>query len=301
MAWIKSALAAYGATALFVVVWSSGGIFAEIGVTHASASAFLTMRFALATVVLALIGAWRRRWLPARGTRVYVAATGALLTGSYSVCYFLALERGLTPGLLAAILGAQPIATLVVTERRFSVMRIAGLFMALAGLASIVFRGASAMNPATGEAIALALAALASITAGAIMQKRIAQAPMDALPLQNFIGLLLSLALAPAGWKTLRVDAPLAVSVLWLGIVISVLAQLLFYRLVRRGNLVNVTSLFYLVPVVTALMDYVFFGHALRPRDLAGMILILSGLALALRTQEKTHGAGGRMAGEPRS
>lgn len=32
-------------------------------------------------------------------------------------------------------------------------------------------------------------------------------------------------------------------------------AQRLLYRLIRGGNLVNVTSLFYLVPIVTAVMD----------------------------------------------
>jgi len=93
------------------------------------------------------------------------------------------------------------------------------------GLASIVFRGASALNPSTTEGIALALAALASITVGAIMQKRIVQEPMDVLPLQNFVGLLLSLPLGVAEWNGLRLDAPLAVSVLWLGIVISVLYE----------------------------------------------------------------------------
>ncbi|NRO98153.1 EamA family transporter [Paraburkholderia sp. NMBU_R16] len=298
MAWFKTALAAYGATALFVLLWSSGAIFAETGVTHAGASVFLAMRFALATVVLALIGAWRRRWLPARGTRIHVAATGALMIGGYSICYFLSLERGLTPGLLAVILGAQPIATLLATERRFSAARVGGLLMAMLGLASIVFRDASAVSPSTREGLALALAALACITAGAIMQKRIVQEPMDVLPLQNFVGLLLSLTLAPAGWKALRLDAPLVVSVFWLGIVISVLAQLLFYRLVRRGNLVNVTSLFYLVPVITALMDYLFFGHVLQPRDAAGMVLILGGLALTLRSKKKSRSALGAMVGE---
>jgi drug/metabolite transporter (DMT)-like permease len=44
-----------------------------------------------------------------------------------------------------------------------------------------------------------------------------------------------------------------------------------------------VTSLFYLVPVVTALMDYVFLGNRLLPLGIAGMGAILLGLALALR------------------
>ncbi|NQD93702.1 EamA family transporter, partial [Pseudomonas sp. CrR25] len=70
---------------------------------------------------------------------------------------------------------------------------------------------------------------------------------------------------------------------LWMALVISVAAQLLLYRLIRAGNLVNVTSLFYLVPVVTAAMDYLFLGNRLSPSALAGMLAILLGLLLVFR------------------
>jgi len=65
--------------------------------------------------------------------------------------------------------------------------------------------------------------------------------------------------------------------------VISVFAQLLFYRLMQAGNLVNVTSLFYLVPVVTAVMDYLVLGNRLAPPGVAGMVSILAGLMLVFR------------------
>jgi len=68
-----------------------------------------------------------------------------------------------------------------------------------------------------------------------------------------------------------------------MGVVMSVGAQLLFYRLMQRGNLVNVTSLFYLVPVVTALLDDLVLGHRLAPVAMAGMAMILLGLAVAFR------------------
>ncbi|MOA41176.1 EamA-like transporter family protein [compost metagenome] len=55
---------------------------------------------------------------------------------------------------------------------------------------------------------------------------------------------------------------------------------MLLYKLMQAGNLVNVTSLFYLVPVVTAGMDYLFLGNALAPLGLAGMGGILAGLVL---------------------
>lgn len=52
------------------------------------------------------------------------------------------------------------------------------------------------------------------------------------------------------------------------------------YRLIQAGNLVNVTSLFYLVPVVTAWLDNLVFGHRLSTSAMAGMGAILAGLAL---------------------
>jgi drug/metabolite transporter (DMT)-like permease len=283
---LRAAIAAYGTTALFVTLWSSGAIFAEIGIEHAPAFAFLVLRFALASAVLAVIAAYRRRWWPARGTRWRVALTGALLTGGYSICYLLALSRGLTPGLLAVILGAQPILTMLATQRRYSVRRLAGLGLAIIGLALVVHPSAGGATTSAGGT-AFGLAALLCITVGALLQKRIEQAPIDVLPLQNAVSLLMCAAIAPTMPLAFKVDGPLVVSLLWLGVVISVLAQLLFYRLVRRGDLVNVTSLFYLVPIVTAWMDYAFLGHRLDLSEWLGMAAILLGLTLVVRSGDK--------------
>jgi drug/metabolite transporter (DMT)-like permease len=75
------------------------------------------------------------------------------------------------------------------------------------------------------------------------------------------------------------------IPLVWLGVVISVVAQLLFYRLIQMGNLVNVTSLFYLVPVVTAAMDYFFLGDQLAFLSLIGMGSILLGLIQVFRNE----------------
>ena len=121
----KRALAAHGATSLFVLLWSSGAIFAELGLRHASAFVFLTARFALASLVLLGLALLRKRW-PPRGERRMAALTGLLMMGGYSIFYLLALERGIAPGVLATILGVQPIFTLAIVERRWQPVRIAG-------------------------------------------------------------------------------------------------------------------------------------------------------------------------------
>jgi len=73
------------------------------------------------------------------------------------------------------------------------------------------------------------------------------------------------------------------VPVLWMGLVVSVLATVLLYRMIARGNLVNVTSLFYLVPAVTAVMDYLIFGNKLALLSILGMALIIIGLVFVFR------------------
>lgn len=151
----------------------------------------------------------------------------------------------------------QPLLTLLVTERAWSGRRTAGLVLALGGL-SLVVGGASAQQvPMAG--LAYALAALACMTVGTIVQKRLGQAPIDVLPLHNAVSLVLCTALAlmqPTVQPIAFVPSlPAVAALMWMGVVMSVGAQLLFYRLMQRGNLVNVTSLFFLVPVVTALLD----------------------------------------------
>ena len=279
---IKTAWAAYGSTALFVLLWGSGAISSRWALDHSSAFAILTLRFALALVALLAIAALRRQFLPQPGSRRQVLVSGLALIGGYSICYFLALENGVTPGVLATVLGVQPILTLVLVERRFSAARLSGLLLALGGLALVVQQGLSSAG-FSALGMLFALLALGCVTLGAILQKRIGQAPQQVLPLQYMASLLLCLLFVP--FRPFEVDwvAGFVLPWLWLGLVISVGAQLLLYRLIQAGNLVNVTGLFYLVPVVTALLDHLLLGNALPLPGWIGMAIIFAGLGLAFR------------------
>lgn len=272
---------------LFVLLWGSAPIFTRWGLDHGSPLALLILRFSLALAILLPLARHRGAWLPARGSRLRVASVGTLLIGGYSICYFETLDHAITPGLLATLLGIQPLLTLLLTERRLSAWRIAGLLLSLSGLALVVLQSLLAARfPPSG--MLLALATLACMTLGAIWQKSIQQPPSQVLPLQYTVSLLLFLLLSP--WRPVEIDwqPGLILPVLWLGVVISVVAQLLLYRMIRQGNLVNVTSLFYLVPIVTALLDYLLLGNALSPIAILGMAAILGGVALVFRSTQRS-------------
>lgn len=269
-------------TTAFVLLWSSGAIVSEIGLRHGSPFALLILRYAIALAVLVAFALWSGTLLPERGTRRRNALIGFLIAGLYSAFYLLALDNGITPGALATLLGVQPILTIFLTEQRVTVPRLLGLVCALAGLALVVSDGLVTMR---FNLLGLAFAGLSllGITAGSILQKRVKQAPWVVLPTQYAVGLAFAGAVSPLGEFHGSWGMGFVLPVLWLALVISVGTTFLLYRLIARGNLVNVTSLFYLVPGVTAAMDWVILGNPMSALMLAGLGLVVAGLVIVFR------------------
>jgi drug/metabolite transporter (DMT)-like permease len=278
----KQMLASQSATSIFVLLWGSAAIFTRWGLDNASPIALLILRFSTALIALSLLAIFRKRLLPKHGTRKQVLLTGLLMIAGYSICYFKAMAHGVTPGLMATIMGIQPILTLCLLEKNLQKERLFGLLIALAGLILLVWKSLT-MSFIAPIGIFFALAALICITFGAIMQKNIQQAPTDVLPLQYVVSLVVCLFIVPFEHFEITWNSQLIISVLFLGILISVVAQLLLYRLLNQGNIVNVTSLFYLVPIVTALLDFLILKNTLPLAGLIGMIAILLGLLLVFK------------------
>lgn len=278
----KQMLASQSATSIFVLLWGSAAIFTRWGLDNASPIALLILRFSTALIALSLLAIFRKRLLPKHGTRKQVLLTGLLMIAGYSICYFKAMAHGVTPGLMATIMGIQPILTLCLLEKSLQKERLFGLLIALAGLILLVWKSLT-MSFIAPIGIFFALAALICITFGAIMQKNIQQAPTAVLPLQYVVSLVVCLFIVPFEHFEITWNSQLIISVLFLGILISVVAQLLLYRLLSQGNIVNVTSLFYLVPIVTALLDFLILKNTLPLAGLIGMIGILLGLLLVFK------------------
>ena len=279
----KNALLAAASTSLFVLLWSSGAIFSKLGLAHASPFAFLLIRSAIALFALVLLIPLLKLKLPKTGKPMrYAVTTGLVLLGAYQIFYLLALQMSVTPGVMATLMGVQPILTVVLMERQRSWSRMFGLVLGLVGLVMVVYQGIGLAGMSLAGMVC-GLLALVSMTAGSIMQKRITDNPLGTLPVQYLAGLLLCAVFVPFQPFHFEYSTGFFVPVLWMGLVVSVLATLLLYRLIARGNLVNVTSLFYLVPAVTAIMDYLVFGNRLALLSFLGMALIIVGLVFVFR------------------
>ncbi|HET6536797.1 MAG TPA: DMT family transporter [Sphingopyxis sp.] len=269
-------------TSAFVLLWSSGAIFSEFGLRNGSPFALLLLRYGIAMILLLAAAAYHRQLIPAAGTRGRVMLIGALIAGGYTICYLLAMTHGVAPGILATIMGVQPILTIMLTEKRASFWRITGLLCSFAGLFLIVNDG---LSHSRFELLGLFFAcmALLGITLGSIIQKRETQAPWVVLPLQYSVALAMILAITPFVPLETNWSMTFIISGLWLGLIISVVATFLLYHLISKGNLVNVTSLFYLVPGVTAALDWMILGNPMSLHAIGGLALVMAGLILVFR------------------
>lgn len=278
------------APAFFVVMWSSGFVFAKLGLPHAEPFTFLFVRLAPVAAVFALLAiAYRAHWPATWREAGHIAAAGALVQGAYLGGVFWAISRGLGAGVVALIMALQPLLTAgaagVVLGEKVTFRQWIGLAVGFAGVALVVSdRDTSGTDNI--PALAATAVALFALTAGVLYQKRHAVA-MD-LRSGSAIQFAVSALLMGAGavlTETMRVEwtGEFVLALAWLALVQSLGTSIVFILLIRHGAAAKVSSLFYLVPAVTALMAFALFDERLSPLGLAGMAAAIVGVAMATR------------------
>ena len=279
---------------VFVLIWSTGFIVARYGMPYAPPFRFLCLRYALS---VAAFGAWialaRPAWPRERAQWAHLAVVGVLMQAGYLGGVWAAVKHGIAAGPVSLIVGLQPVLTALWVsasaahggrEHAVSPRQWLGLLLGLAGLVLVVWRklGAGEVNAVN---LLLSIAALLSITIGALYQKRHV-APCDvrsANLIQMAAALVVSLPLAALESEPIVWDPRLIGALAWSVLVLTLGGSSLLFMLLQRGAATRVTSLFYLVPPCTALMAWLLFGELLTPGVIAGMAVAALGVWLAVR------------------
>ncbi|MDA8870122.1 EamA family transporter [Rhizobiaceae bacterium] len=279
------------APVVFVLLWATGFIGARMGMPYAEPGTFLAIRFALAFVLLAALAAALRAKWPGFALAWRCVAIGALLHGVYLGGVFWAVHRGMPAGVVAVIVGLQPLLTAALAGvwlgERVTRRHAIGL---AAGFAGVVLVLAPKIDVAgagiTGATVAAAVLGAIAVTIGTVWQKRLG-ASVDlrsgtALQYAGGVVPVLLLALTTET-GTVQWTGELVFAFVWLVFVLSIGAVFLLMWLIREGSVARVSTLFFLVPGVAATLAWALFGETLSPVQLAGMALTASAVALANR------------------
>jgi drug/metabolite transporter (DMT)-like permease len=278
------------APGLFVLLWSTGFIGAKLGLPYAEPLTFLLLRFACVIVLLTLLALLLRRPWPHRPIQwLHIAVAGTLLHGGYLSGVFLAIHSGMPAGVVALIVGVQPLLTAFLSAsmvgERVSGRQWAGLALGFGGLALVV-SGKFGFSGMSSAGIGFSVLALLGITLGTLYQKRFcAELDLWSGSVIQFVAaavVLLPFALAFESMR-IRWSGEFAFALGWLIFVLSLGAISLLHLLIRHGAATRVSALFYLTPPTTALLAYFVFGEKLGLAALAGMAIAAAGVAIAVR------------------
>jgi drug/metabolite transporter (DMT)-like permease len=275
---------------LFVVLWSTGFIGAKLGVPYAEPFTFLCLRFVFVLALMVPLALLLHvRWPASHRQAAHIAMSGALIHGGYLAGCFAAVYHGMPAGMIALVVGLQPIVTGLAASpilgERVTKLQWLGLALGFGGVILVMWDKLT-LEGLSAVSIAWSVVALASMTCGTVYQKRYCPSfDLRAGSIIQFSAALLMLA--PLAFLTESRDVvwsgEFAFALAWLVLVLSIGAISLLYHLIEHGEATRVASLFYLTPPTTAAMAYFLFGETLSALALVGMVVGVAGVALATR------------------
>lgn len=279
---------------LFVLLWSTGFLGAKFGLPYAEPLTFLSLRYVLVIALMVLIALLMRAPWPRDPQQIlHIGVTGLLVQATYLGGVFVSIHQGLAVGIVALIVGLQPLLTAVGAGiwlgERVSRGQWLGLILGFTGVTVIVVEKTLAGDSAfsrIGWTLLPAFLALLGITLGTLYQKRYcADFDLRTGSIIQFLPSLLLTFLLASTFETRQViwSGEFLFALFWLVIVLSLGAISLLNLLIRSTTAVHVSSLFYLTPPTTALLAWILFEETLTGITLLGMAIVVTGVWLARR------------------
>ncbi|MBT4888817.1 MAG: DMT family transporter [Rhodospirillales bacterium] len=283
--------------ALFVFLWSTGFIGSKLGAPYSEPFMFLTMRFAAAAIIMAIISlACRAQWPNTRMRVFHAVMVGIMVHGLYLGGVFWAIDNGISAGISALIVSLQPLITGIAVGslfgERVTPKRWFGLALGFTGVIMVIWQSLDfsftegGINSLEAAGLGACVLSLIGITAGTLYQRRFCiNEDLRAHQTIQLITVAIIMAALSYTFETRHIEwsPPFIFALIWLTCIMSIGTFSLLYKLVRRGAASQVTGLFFMVPPITALIAYFLFEETPTGLAMAGMAVTVTGVAIATR------------------
>jgi len=281
------------APVIFVLLWSTGFTGIRYGIPYAPPFTFIAIRMAIASVLLALISlAITKQFTHDLPTIGKSALVGVTIHGAYLGGCFYGVKQGMPAGITALICSLQPVLVSVLSsiffQEKLSPRKCLGLALGLAGLVLVIvpkLGGSIGQQLPTVGVVAIFIALLGG-TSGTLLQKKFGS-DVEVLSGTSwqyiFTGLLLgAMALTLEQGESITWNGSFIFSLVWLVLALSIGAILILYFLLARSSASSVSSLYYLVPAVTAVEAYFLFGETIGLLTACGTLVTIIGVAMVV-------------------
>ena len=279
------------APVIFVLLWSTGFVGAKYILPYSEPFVFLTIRYALAMTTLLIVARVMKEPLKiSRAQVIQSIKVGVFLQVVYIGGVFYAISLGVSAGVTSVLVSVQPILVSVLAVKflneKLGTRKIFGLILGFTGVLLLLlpklFQGVFAFGY-SGLGIVSGVLALLGTTTGYLLQKKggsdIPFLPGTAVQFATATVLFALASTLFEEWKiTTSFQFFLALS--WIVFALSIGSIFLLFYLLKNDSASSVSSLYYLVPPLTAIQAYLFFRERITWIGLLGMGLAAIGTLL---------------------
>ena len=281
----RAVLAAYLACSL---IWGTTWFAIRVSIAPDAYSTLvaLALRFAIAFLLMLPLALRARPW--PRGSRAwgYLVLAGVLDAIAYTLVYY--GEERIPGGLAAVVYGTQPLILALLLQiirvETISKRHVIGALISLAGV-GVLFLDRLDVSSSQAIGVALVVGSVVAATGYSMVMK---SQPSGIVPTTVFIGVTAAVigVAALASRAPLPWPPPLAptIALLYLAVVGTVIAFLLYFYLLDRTSLLVTSTLVFVFPLVALATDALFEREIhLTARAYVGAAVTLAGLAVSLR------------------
>jgi len=273
------------------LIWGSTWLFIKIGLGVLPPFTYAGLRFLIATTLLWAVAWWRGCALPRRQDWPLLVFTGVL---SFAVNYGLVFwgQRHIASGLAAVLQAMIPAFAMFFAHywlpgEPITKRKLAGVALGLFGTGVIFYHQLTlASSAALAGSLAVLLSTITASSSGVLVKKYFPHlAPEVLAASQTSCGVLpLLLAGAVTEGNPLKLHWTVAAfgSLLYLAVIGSACAFLLFYWLVQQMEVTKVMLISLVTPVLALLLGHLTLHEQLNGRLGVGSAAIIAGVGLIL-------------------
>ena len=273
----------------FIILWSSAFVSGQFIVQSASPFASLTFRFFIVGICFLIFSYYLREKVFVKfNLAIQACITGILFHGFYLGGVFFSYSVGLSATLSALIVGLQPVLTNILSgpilKERITFIQWIGILLGFIGTILVIGYDIGVKIPIIG--LAASIVALLGATIATIWQKKITS--NLTLSVNNFYqafaaSIFLFIISVIFEVPSINFDTRFNLSMGWQIIMVSFGAYAILMYLIKTGTASKTSSLFFLVPPVTAIMAWLVLGEKLSIFDIIGLLICAFGVYIATR------------------
>jgi len=273
----------------FIILWSSAFVSGQFIVQSASPFASLTFRFFIVGICFLIFSYYLREKVFVKfNLAIQACITGILFHGFYLGGVFFSYSVGLSATLSALIVGLQPVLTNILSgpilKERITFIQWIGILLGFIGTILVIGYDIGVKIPIIG--LAASIVALLGATIATIWQKKITS--NLTLSVNNFYqafaaSIFLFIISLIFEVPSINFDTRFNLSMGWQIIMVSFGAYAILMYLIKTGTASKTSSLFFLVPPVTAIMAWLVLGEKLSIFDIIGLLICAFGVYIATR------------------